>query len=191
MSSRRAVGKQRGSAEVVMSKKSEKALAKVRANLRTTLLVFAIGVIFLALGIVGLVLNQNAFSSYQSSLEAGTVLEVDGIITYAEKKTRSDDGKAMTVYDVKYRYEVDGKEYAGKRRVASEVQIGDPVSVEVYRAGNTYREPTIRTEGELRAANLYPIVALVLGAALAGMGIVVGVGDLKELKTLSKNKSLN
>ena len=29
-----------------MSKKSEKALAKVRANLRTTILVIAIGVIF-------------------------------------------------------------------------------------------------------------------------------------------------
>ena len=83
-------------------------------------------------------------------------------------------------------YIVDGNDYTGKRRVASSVQVGDPVSIEVYRAGNTYREPTIRTEGELKAANLYPIVALVLGAALAGMGIVVGLGDLKELKKLKK-----
>ena len=87
-----------------MSKKSEKALAKVRANLRTTILVFGIGVIFLTLGIVGLVLNNKAFSSYQLSLDDGTVLEVDGTITYAEKKTRSADGKATTVYDVKYTY---------------------------------------------------------------------------------------
>ena len=171
-----------------MSKKSEKALAKVRANLRTTILVFAIGVVFLALGITGLVLNHKAFSSYQASLDDGTVLEVDGTITYAEKKTRSADGKATTVYDVKYSYSVDGVDYTGKRRVASEVQVGDPVNIEVYRAGNTYREPTIRTEGELKAANLYPIVALVLGAALAGMRIVVGWGDLKELKKLSENK---
>ena len=169
-----------------MSKKSEKALAKVRANLRTTLLVFAIGVIFLALGIVGLVLNNKAFSSYQAAEAAQGIREVDGAITYAEKKTRSTDGKATTVYDVKYGYSVDGVDYTGKRRVASSVQVGDPVSVEVYRAGDTYREPTIRTEGELKAANLYPIVALVLGAALAGMGVVVGLGDLNELKKLKK-----
>lgn len=170
-----------------MSKKSEKALAKVRANLRTTILVIIVGLIFLALGITGLVLNHKAFSSYQVTLDDGTVLEVDGTVTYIDKKTRTVDGKATTVYDVKYTYIVDGKDYTGKRRVASEVQVGDPVSVEVYRAGNTYREPTIRTEGELKAANLYPIVALVLGAALAGMGIVVGLGELKELKKLKKS----
>ena len=186
MSSRRAVGKQRGSAEGVMSKKSDRQLAKLKANLRTTILLIAIGVIFLTLGITGLVLNNNAFSSYRLSLDDGTVLEVDGTITYAEKKTRSADGKATTVYDVKYGYTVDGVDYTGKRRVASEVQVGDPVSVEVYRAGNTYREPTIRTEGELKAANLYPIVALVLGVALAGMGSVVCIGDLNELKKLKK-----
>ena len=170
-----------------MSKKSEKALAKVRANLKTTILVIAIGVIFLTLGITGLVLNHNAFSSYRLSLDDGTVLDVDGTVTYIDKKTRTVDGKATTVYDVKYTYIVDGNDYTGKRRVASSVQVGDPVNIEVYRAGNTYREPTIRTEGELKAANLYPIVALVLGAALAGMGIVVGLGDLKELKKLKKS----
>ena len=170
-----------------MSKKSDRQLAKLKANLRTTILVFAIGVIFLTLGITGLVLNHNAFSSYQTSLDDGTVLEVDGTVTYIDKKTRTVDGKATTVYDVKYGYSVDGVDYTGKRRVASSVQVGDPVSVEVYRAGNTYREPTIRTEGELKAANLYPIVALVLGVALAGMGVVVGLGDLKELFKL-KNR---
>ncbi|MBQ3708071.1 MAG: DUF3592 domain-containing protein [Clostridia bacterium] len=156
---------------------------KIRESIRNSVIAAVIGIVFLALGIVGIVGNGRKYSAYRDSPDRQTV---EAEITYAEPKTRKDEtGKAYEVCDVKLQYTADGREYNGKTRLYHRAQKGDTEEIEVYRtAQGEYRIPVITTREELLLHDVIPLISVVVGALLAVIGGVMIVSDTRELRRL-------
>lgn len=170
-----------------MSRKAERRLrqrGKLKSEIRVAAIVALLGVVFLALGAVGLIQNFREYSDY---LHAEEILTVSAEITAAEPRTKKDEtGSPYTVYDVQLKYSADGKDYTGKTRLYEPAAKGDTREIEVYRtAGGDCRIPEITSRELLFTRNLIPLIGALAGAFLAAAGGTVAISGKRSLKKLN------
>ena len=167
-----------------MSRRSERKMRrkeKLKSDIRTSLIVSLVGLVFFVLGLAGVLLNQRQLKEYQNTEK---LVSVPAEITYAEiKSDKDEDGRQIDVYDAKLAFSVDGKDYTGKKRFDEPVQKGDIRSIEVYRTSSgDYRIPEIRNETDLLAKNVIMMFGIAAGAVLVSAGLFSVLRTLRELK---------
>lgn len=156
---------------------------KIRAGVRNAAFAAAVGIVFLVLGIVGLILNGAEYRAWRDA-EEKTSAEAE-IVAVNPKTLKDSEGNVESVWDVKLRYTAGGTEYTGKTRLHHAVKQGDTETVDVYRTPRgDYRMPEITSERGLLAENLIPLISVAVGAFLTLAGAVLLTGDLRELRRL-------
>lgn len=129
---------------------------------------FLISLVFLFLGIFGIVKSSNAAKEYNSSAD---IKEVPAVVTYVEyKNERNEEEKIISEYWMAtFTYTVDGKEYKGKQKFNQMVSKGDTFNIEVYK--NSKGDYKIYKKTGVLGYVLY-YVSLIVGAVLFVASVV-------------------
>lgn len=167
-----------------MSKRSERKQRKqekLKKDVRMGWIVAGIGIIFLVLGIVGVILEVSEYREYTTAKES---IKVPCEITSVSVRTAENEyGTKETVYDTKLAYDVDGEKYSGEKRFYEKVSKGDTREVAVYQKSNG-KYAVVRTTNEVALFYelVIPGIGLLAGLLLTAAGIVVAVSSKKEMK---------
>ena len=158
-----------------MSKRAErkaKAEEKRKKLKRDGMIVMLFAVLFLALGIVGIVRSRSAYRGYAESED---IRSVDANVTYAAIHSRKGEyGKKVDYWTADLQYEIDGVTYTGKKEFSSAVQKGDVRTVEVYLSPKgDYRIPEYTSGSAYGIMNIVYIGSAVLGLLLGVITAVV------------------
>ncbi len=166
-----------------MSKRAERKARraeKIKGEVRTAAIIALAGVVFLALGCVGIA--QNA-SQYRACQDPANLRTVTAVATYVEiRSVRGEYDYLETVWDAQLQYTVDGAEFQDKLRLDEPMEKGEEMEIEVCRVGGGYRVPRIRTRDDLFAASLIPAIGSAVGLGLAVIGGVVAADGRKKLR---------
>lgn len=174
-----------------MSKKSERReqhKGRVKKQLYSCIFVVIVGLVFLILGITGMIRNFLEYNDYKNSEEITTV---QAEVTYAEIKERKDtNGTIETYWDAELTYSVAGQKYKGENEFFTAIKTGDIREIEVYRSKNGgYKLPKIKSFEQLIIEDIMMIVSIGLGAVLFLIGLIMAIGTGRELKKITKGKS--
>lgn len=154
-------------------------------SLRVTLLL-AFNHVLALVGFGVLIFGSLFFWLFAAQSEAVTALEfrgeareVQGVVI-ASEATSSSENKRM-IYEVRYRYELDGKAFSGESyRVGGGLEAGSPVRVEVLEAepGKSRIRGLRRRHFSAGVVFVIVLPAAGLGLALAGLALGFGRADL-------------
>lgn len=108
-------------------------------NILTWALVWIDALGLLGYGAYGIVSSRMDKAEYQGSSD---VRKVEAVVTeLVRKEYEDDDGDLNVDYKVTYAYEVDGTAYTGKDTYYRPIDVGDVLTIEVYRTSDgRYRE---------------------------------------------------
>lgn len=167
-----------------MSRKAErkqKKLEKLKSEMRTAWIVAAVGFVLLAAGIVGVILAVREYREYKETEKA---FKVSCEITSVDIRTAENEyDTKITVYDAKFTFSVDGKEYKGEKRFSDKVEKGDRRDVLIYKKTNgDYAVAKTTNEVSLIGELAAPAIGLVVGLVLALAGAWVALGNRREMK---------
>ena len=166
-----------------MSKKNDKRkrnLEREKKHAKEAFWLIVPAVIFLILGVVGLIQNGNYLKEYEESEDIRTV---EAVIT--DSKLKDDTAGERTWY-AHLEYEIDGKTYNdGIYLFTWEADVGDKVKVEVYKRPNgKYVIPDVHDSGSLAIENIWMYISLVVGAGLMLGGMILLVPALRKMKEI-------
>lgn len=112
---------------------------RTATNIIAGVLVWVAALGLLAYGVYGIVSGRMDNAEYNSSSD---VRKVKAIVTeLVRKEYKDDDGDINVDYRVTYAYEVDGTVYTGKDTYYRHIDVGDILTIEVYRTSDgEYKE---------------------------------------------------
>ena len=174
-----------------MSRRSERkarAEEKRKKLKRDGIFVMLFAVLFLALGIVGIVRSRSAYRGYAESED---IRNVEANVTYAAVHSRKGEyGRKEEYWTADLQYEIDGVTYTGKKEFSSAVQKGDVRTVEVYLSPKgDYRIPAYTSGGAYGVMNIVYIGSAVVGLLLGIMtAVVCFLSDSPQKKNGKQNK---
>jgi len=175
-----------------MSKRAEKKkrAEERRKEKRKQLLVGGIITIVFALtmmilGILGYVNNRSEYTEYKDSEDVRTV---EGKITRVDVHSREDEyGKEYYYYKVAVSFRVDNTDYEDETELKKRPNIGDTVTVEVYKTKEgEYRIPETSDDASYRIDSFVYLGVAIFGFVLLVIAIIVLLPEKKTAKNQSK-----
>lgn len=171
-----------------MSKKAERRerrKGRLKNQFWGDLSVAGVGLVFLALGLVGLIGNLLEYHDYRDTEE---IITVPAKVTYVDVKERKNNyGRPEMYWEAELTYSAGTQEYKGKAEYETRTEAGDTKEIEVYRSRNgKYKMPKIKSGEILLIDNIMPIISLALGALLTFAGLFLAGGVWKELKQVKE-----
>ena len=166
--------------EIRRSRAAEK-LRKQRQAVRIAIVAYVVSAVFIAVGVWGMARNRALEAS--NAAEAASLRTVVADVTRVEQKTERQKGleAPRTVWEADLAYAVDGSSYVATITYDTEVKVGTRDALVVYRdADGEYRVPTITSESESRFSNLFMVLSLILGAAIALGTTFAFFGELRS-----------
>lgn len=107
---------------------------RTATNIIAGVLVWVAALGLLAYGVYGIVSSRMDNAEYNSSSD---VHKVKAIVTeLVRKEYKDNDGDTNVDYRVTYVYEVDGTVYTGKDTYYRHIDVGDALTIEVYRTSD-------------------------------------------------------
>lgn len=164
-------------------KARRKKSAKSR-NIKDALIIYAIAVVFLALGIYGIVSGNASFREYQNSTDVRTV-ESTAVYVQSESETIEHDTytEERVTWYATLEYEIDGVTYSDKEKFETEVNIGDTKTIEVYRTSKgDYKIPEVTNVIQLTLMKILYWGSIILGLLLAVIQTVLLFEREKNVK---------
>ena len=166
-----------------MSRKNERRkrnLEKEKANAKATILPIAAALVFLVLGIVGLIRNSGYLKEYEQSEDIRRVAA-----TVTDTKC-TDDTVGERTWFTHLQYEVDGERFGGTETLYRHtVRVGESVDIEVYRRPNgKYAIPAVRDASDLAVKNIPSFVSLAAGGVLLAASAVYLALTLKKIREI-------
>ncbi len=149
---------------------------RTSTNIIASVLVWVAALGLLAYGVYGIVSSRMDNAEYNSSSD---VREVKAVVTeLVRKEYKDDDGDTKVDYRVTYAFEVDGTVYTGKDTYYRHIDVGDILTIEVYRT----------SDGEYKESPDRNPVMFLIWCGCAAVGAILTVSLVSDVVKKARGK---